>query len=412
MVRFSVSPGWEEVYKIEVEVSGQPIEDLDNTGGGARICEGWIEIWPGLGNPNFLHGYNRPSRPGFYNAVHPQATRPLGITAGDGPNAGPASGVIKIYWSQALQGGERGNGINRVRMFARWPNAKPGAAIRALLEKANNAYLLEGFDREDMEFDGLADVGLYMDSPEPIFGWIERIQAANVIGGQLMLVNDTLRFRLDNPNRVRKLDIPHTDALNHEWLSVQLADDFVHSGWEFVYKKAWDGPEGEGRVVGTNYRNPTADILHGLDLTARFVRPDGPDGPLREYFNLDALKRRVAVIRDMIAGVRHRVTGLEVPMTGDYLELLLFDVVGYLPRALQGGDGTAIDWIVYEKKTNLDRETVTLTLVERATSENWHYPRPGGDTFLVRQVLDVGLDKIVRHGDIDETIRRSERPGG
>jgi len=409
---FQFPPGWTEVYKIEVSVSGQPVNEKDT--------EGWIEIWPGLGNPNFggirrergdieggdddeeedkIGGYQRehpfdlenPSNPAYppfgpYDPNNPRDTR---------PQIDPDSGIVRVWWSQALKGGEFGNKLNSVRMFAKWPNSQPEKAFRFLLEKAGGD-LLEGFEGE---FEGLAPVGLYMGESRPIFEWIEKLQAANTIGGQLMLSDGSLHFRQENPNRARLFSIPRADVLNHETLPVSLAGDFMHSGWELSYKKAWGSDSEEGRMAYPNYRNPTAGILTGLDLTARFSyeqtekpeRPEKDEPPYTiEYFDVAAIRKRSRIISDMTAGVRHRITGLELPMARAYLELLVYDVVGYVPRALEDTGRAMIDWIVYEKKMDLKNETVALTLVERVTTRHWEHPPPpskmGGAAETLRRI--------------------------
>jgi len=342
---FQFPPGWTELYRIDVRMS-------ENT---------WVEIWPGLGNPHILEGA------GAYRPAHPAETAPA-IDA--------ETGIVQIWWSQALQGGRFGNNPNNARIFAKWPHASMEGAIRELLGIASPDFLLPGFGGE---FGGLADMGLFMDSAEPIFTWIEKLQASNIIGGQLIHLNDALRFRLENPNRARTLTLAQTDVLNHEDISVVLADEFMYSGWEIAYRKshADTGEDGEGRLIGTNRRYPTAGIYNGEDATAAFAR--NPDDPRDQFFDTRHLARRVRILRDLVQTFRHKIAGLTLPLDFRFMGLLVYDVIGYLPKTLEEAGMPMPDWLIYEKKVDPGAETITLTLIERVRTANWHH-----EPFLVR----------------------------
>jgi hypothetical protein len=332
---FQFPPGWTTIYKVEVK--------QDDT---------WTEIYPGLGNPFFTEYY--------------QASNPYPI------DADSSTGKIKVYYAQALQDGEYGNDPNEIRMYGKWPNSAMEQAIKFLLSATNDETLVSGFTGE---FSNLAEIGLYLDSSEPIFTWIEKLQTANILGGQLMLIDDLLHYRLENPNRQKKLDIPATDVINHETLSVTIAEDFIYSGWDITWKKAWSGDEKEdGHSVGVNYRYPTASVYNGNDLTVKFIY--SPENPAAQFFDTAALQQRIKIIRDTIASFRHKMVDVEVPMTHDYLELLIYDVIGYLPKTLENDAKSVYDWIIYEKKLNLKKETISLTLIERVKTDNWNEGNP------------------------------------
>jgi len=339
-------------FKIEVRMNSNTLQQ----GIAGQLDGGWIEVWPGLGNPRLLDTDAR------YRPEHPAATR---------PRIDAAAGIVQIHFLHALKNSQHGNDPCEARMYARWPCEGTREAITRLLDLAGDYSLKAAFTGE---FDGLAPVGLFMDESRPAFEWIERLQAGNVIGGQLFLVNDALKFRQENPNRPTKLSVPDSDALNHETLGVEVAEDFMYSGWEISYVKCRaDGDE--GRLVGTNRRYPTAPILVAEDATA-FLERQTVGGRVTERFNVDGARRRERIIRDLTNTFRHRVNGLVLPMAREYLELLVFDVIEYLPRALAEQGHRPKEWTIYKIGKNVTDGTVTLDLVERAYSEGWRHPAP------------------------------------
>ena len=350
---FQFPPGFiidDPSFKIEVKATGTP------TVGELRPNDTWIEIFPGLGNPH----YNT-----FFQTPNPNP-----------PIMNSQTGIVSIHFTQALQGGQFGNAPNEIRMFARWPNQRMKDAIISLLKIAHEDLAIEVGEKSEFS-PHLADIGLYMDESKSIFEWIEKIQSGSTIGGQLMLVNDVLTFRLENPNRPKKirengkpLDILKFDALNHENLQVSIAEEFIYSGWDISYIKSWAQGD-RGHVVGVNQRYPTADVLKGEDLTARFIRT----GIMQSSFDLDSVRKRVNIINNLVRTFRHKITGLEVPMTFDYLELLIYDVVGYIPKVLEN-DNINYEWIVYNKKINLRDETILLDLVQRVRTDFWNNGNP------------------------------------
>jgi len=240
--------------KIEVKMNG----NNPAPGNPAVFDDTWVEVFPGLGNPRLTDNGGDGSL--FeYRSVNPLLPR---------TQIDPASGLVHMHFLQALKGGRHGNDPNEVRMFARWPNANPFNAIQRLLRLTGNETVYSEFLGE---FNGLADVGLYMDESRSMFEWIEQLQSANTIGGQLFLINDRLFFRQENPNRNAVLTIPVTDVINHEELSVGVAEEFMYSGWDIAWRKS-HADSSEGRIVGSNIRYPTAPILNGNDATANYYR--------------------------------------------------------------------------------------------------------------------------------------------
>ena len=322
----------------------------------------WTEVYPGLGNPFFTDIYNNnlpQNRQILINGIY---YTPIEFNSD--------TGVVKLIYLQALEDGEYGNNPNEIRMYAKWTNATMNEAMRFLLTASGNTSLLSGFSGE---FTGLAEIGIYLDKAEPIFTWVEKLQAANILNGQLMLINDALNFRLENPNRVFKLEVPSTDVKNHENLSVAIAEDFMYSGWEIVWKKAWtNDDEGDGKSIGVNYRYPIATIYKNTDLTVKYER----QSPTQQIFNTSTLQQRINIIKDLISTFRHRIIGLELPLYFDYLELIIYDVIRYMPKALENSGRPYYEWIIYDKKINLEKETIALTLVERIISNNWNNGNP------------------------------------
>jgi hypothetical protein len=327
---FQFPPGWTNLYKVEVKQG-----------------DTWTEIYPGLGNPFFKEQYT--------------VSNPYPI------NANALTGIVKVDYRQALQDGEYGNDPNEIRMYAKWGNSTTRQALEFLLSVSNDETLVSGFTGE---FDNLAEIGLYMNSAESIFTWIEKLQAANILGGQLMLVDDLLYYRLENPNRQKKFDIPVTDVINHETLSVTIAENFMYSGWDITWKKAWsDNSDDSGHAVGVNYRYPTAPIYNGDDLTVKFIYPQ--ENPAAQFFDTSTLQQRIKIMQGMVSSFRHKIADVEIPMTPDYLELLIYDVIGYLPKTLENNSRAVYDWMIYEKKLNFKKETISLTLVERIAPDNF-----------------------------------------
>jgi hypothetical protein len=341
----------------------------------------WTEIYPGLGNPQIQDGNAK------YNPRNPVI--PTKIPTGRDSNneiitkteykepviLDSTTGKVRVHFMQALPNGEYGSDPLELRMYAEWPNKSMKDAITALLGYTGDPSILNGFSGE---FAGLGDVGLYMNDSDSIFTWVEKLQSANVIGGQLMLVNDVLKFRLENPNRnIKKrkdgsdLAISATDALNHEVLPIKIADDFMYSGYEVEWTKAVAGEE-IGKIVGINPIYPTAPIYNGIDSTAKYVRVlDKNDNPRNSYFNIEKTQQRINIINDLIKRFRHKIVGLEVPMTPDYMELLVFDVIEYLPKTLEETN-KKYEWIIYEKKYDLKQETILLALIERVKTQAWN----------------------------------------
>ena len=350
---FQFPPGFiiDDNFKIEVKASGTPtVEEL-------RPTDTWIEIYPGLGNPHYNQGYK---------AKNPHL---------DHSHIDSQTGIVSVYFRQALANGQYGNNPNEIRMFARWPNQRMRDAIAALLGLANEQLEHDLRYVSQSEFpDQLADIGLYMNESKSIFEWIERIQSGNIIGGQLMLVNDVLTYRLENPNRLKKrrrnnepMDIPRQDVLNHEDLGVSMADEFIYSGFDVSYIKTWNN-DGRGHIIGVNQRYPNAETFIGEDLTARFIRRN-------HSFDVSTVRQRANIIDNLIRTFRHKITGLELPMTFDYLDLLVYDVVGYTPKVLEN-TGQEYEWIIYSKKINLRNETIALDLVQRVRTDFWNNGNP------------------------------------
>ena len=354
---FRFPPGWEELYKIEV-LNG----------------DRWTEVYPGRGSPAI--------KDGAAQYITPNPDHPVIIEYIDGI----PTGKVSIYFLQVLNNIGSGStpvdaadwasGLKKVRMYARWPNSDLRDAINTLLNLADpSSSLSEGFNGE---FDGLAPIGIYMDSSEPLFNWIEKLQGSNILGGQLIVKNNNLYFRLENPNRAKVLDIPETDVINHETLSIENADEFWYSGWDITYKKSLidDIEKSEGHLVGNNPGGfATAQIYTSEDSTVclNYI----PGNPPEQSFNIQHLQKRANIISDMVKVPRHRIKNLQVPVYPYYLNLLLYDVVGYLPKVLKDDySNTLIDWMIYEKKLNMKRETISLTLVERKKSESWQFPPP------------------------------------
>jgi len=329
---FQFPPNWEELYKIEVKNG-----DI------------WSEIYPGLGNPFFedTTANNRYRNPNPYPPITTSST-----------------GIVQIYAMQVLEGGDWSGGVKEVRMYAKWKNSNPANAVKYILSLSDNdGILAENFQGE---FTGLAPTGIYMDKSESLFYWIEQLQASNIIGGQLLLRNNSLFFKLENPNRLKKFNIPVIDVINHEDLSVELANDFWLSGWDIVYKKSIAENE-EGHYVSNNVRYPTATIYNSTDTTVSFVYTS----PKQQNFNTQHLQTRTAILNDLISAFRHKINNIQLPFKDEYLELEFYDVVGYLPRALSDSVNEPIDWLVYDIKKSIKNETITISLIERVKSNNW-----------------------------------------
>jgi hypothetical protein len=109
-------------------------------------------------------------------------------------------------------------------------------------------------------------------------------------------------------------------------------------------------------------------------MTASFIYQQGQNPVQR--FEIESIKQRVNIIRDMVNYFRHKINGLKIPMTHDYLKLLLFDVIGYIPKVLEHSGVSFMDWIIYGIKINIRDETIELNLIERKTSVSWNNPPP------------------------------------
>jgi hypothetical protein len=75
----------------------------------------------------------------------------------------------------------------------------------------------------------------------------------------------------------------------------------------------------------------------------------------------------------MIQSSRHKITNLILPMTHDYLELLVYDVVSYLPKVLEDEGRLSIEWIIYDINKSIKGKNITLTLIERVKTQYWKW---------------------------------------
>jgi len=311
----------------------------------------WSEVFPGLGNP-------------FIQINDPVVNDRYVITNPEPVLMDSASGLVRIDVRQVLEGMNWLAGVKDVRMFAKWPASMPKDAIQFLLSKSDNqGELANNFNGE---FNNLAPIGLYMDESRSLFEWIEQVQSSNIIGGQLLLRNNNLFFKLENPNRARRLLIPDSDVINHENLSVELAKDFWFSGWEIFYNISLSGRE-QGSNIAINDRFPTASIFNGYDATVPLVYR----APTDQEYDTQFLQQRAMILRDLVFNKRYGIKNVQVPMHRQYLELEFYDIVGYIPRAINHRT-EPLDWLVYDIKKNLRSETITLTLVERKMTEFWN----------------------------------------
>ena len=363
-------PGWIGFpSKIEVKMDGNSVDGAVSNY--SREVSGWTEIFPGLGNPEIKDEY--------------QITNPL-LDAIYTIKASH-TGLLTIDYRQCLAKAKYGNDPLEVRMFAVWPKTSMKDAFIFLLSQVTNqAFDLSLADSNELAHNGLANIGLYMDSAESVFTWIEKLQAANIIGGQLSLVDNVLTYRLENPNRITKLVIPQTDALNHETLSVGIAEDFTYSGYDITWKKTHSGgSEDEGHEIWHNYRYPMASVLNAEDATAKYKRTEilteddqGAiiDAIISDSYDVATLNKRISILKDLLKTFRHKITGVKVPMTHKYLDLEIFDVIEYMPKVLENTEKPLYEWLIYQKKINIKEETITFDLVERVKTIYWNNGNP------------------------------------
>jgi hypothetical protein len=346
---FQFPIGWTKLLKIEAYMDGNVI--------GNKTATGWTEIYPGLGNPNLRNGT------GAYQTENKDSSGNWRVITDS------VTGLVKVNYLQALQNGEYGNTPNKLRMFAEWPNKNMKAAINFLMKLSKDETLVLS---NDSELNGLADIGLYLDKSDPIFNWIEQLQSCNKLSGQLALIDDVMKFRLENPNREKKLDISETDVLNHETLSVGLATDLLFSGYDITYKKSYsDNDTNDGHLIGENERYPTAEIYTGNDLTVNFIRDNDLEKRREQHYDTSSVQERANILNDLIKTFRHKIDGVEVPILQAYMNLFFYDVIGYIPKQLEN---TKIDyeWIVYNKKVNIQKETISFDLIERVKTKLWN----------------------------------------
>jgi hypothetical protein len=349
-----------KLHKIEIYISGNI--------SGNNTSTGWTEIYPGLGSPNGIarNENNILQLNGYFE------TNPYPVTID------MKHGLVYVNYRQALENGEYGNNPQKIRMFAEWPNTEIKDAINYLFKRAhamkNNT---EELQLDDMsETSGLKPIGLYLDKSDTIFNWIEQLQSSNILSGQLALIDDKIIFRLENPNREKKLDIPITDVLNHETLSVGLATNLLFSGYDITYKKSYsDNDTGDGHLIGENERYPTAEIYTGNDLTVNFIRDNNLEKRKEQYYDTSFVQIRANILNDLIKTFRHKIDSVEVPINLDYMELQFYDVVGYIPKQLKN-TGIKYEWMLYNKKINIQKKTISFDLIERVRTKLWNNGNP------------------------------------
>ena len=366
--QYRFPPGWKELYKIEIKTN-----------------DTWLEVYPGYGNPYFKPLI--PDDPQFpeYNPESPV------LNAKD---IDPAAGIVTVPALLALGIGDAGN-INygnapsKFRMYAKWPNSamhpvfeydegsqietiKEPGALKFLMDISGDNTLSSGLSGE---WEGLAEIGLYLNESKPIFEWIEKLQSGNIIGGQLMIVNDLFKFKIENPNRKRKLTIPMADVLNHADLEVASADELWFSGWSISYVKSL-ADDITGKIIGNSGFYPSAELFNGEDLTAKLVYPK--NSPAQQFFDTSKAQQKINIIRDTITAPRHKIESVTVAFSKEYLGLEIYDVVSYMPEALYDLGQEEFEWIVYDKKINIKQGTIALRLIERKKTAFWDH-----DPFIV-----------------------------
>lgn len=331
---YHIPPNWKSITKIEILM-----EDT------------WVEVYPGLGNPYDI----------TYTTRNPQPVKMF-----------PETGLFQVYSSQARGLNSNGSVINyanspqKCRVFCEYDKGTVRESIKFLLDLANTPELSDNFDGE---FDGLYYSNLYLNQSKSIFEWIETIQSGNIIGGQLLLQQDRIFFKLENPNRPRLLDIGKHEALNHEDLSVSIAKDFFYSGYDISYKKAYIGDNQDGHFSGVFGRNPQPDVYTGTDNTVRLVYRS----PTDQGYDTTYIQKRISILRDLATAQRHKVSGLRVPLTQKYMDIELYDVIGYIPFILEGTALPMMEWTVYGKTVLMGSEgnCIQLDLIERVTTTAW-----------------------------------------
>jgi hypothetical protein len=332
--------GWNELYKIEINTG-----EIEVNG---RKESGWVEIYPGLGNPFYAGDTD-----GGYIKTNP-------LLKSNYINR--AEGIVKVPYQQALEGGEYGNEPQEIRMYARYPNSTMLDILYTLLLVASDN-MPDKQIKLGFEGVGLLPMGLFMGESKDIYEWIETVQSANVIGGQLFTKNSDFMYKQENPNRDVKLTILESHVLNHHEARIEYAKDFAFSAIDLTYRMAWDESENAEAhyVVPGVSNNPADSNYESVDLTARYVRDF--TNPVNSTFDLTGIQRRVNILKELGAKKRNKIQ-IELPMNKTYLALNIYDVVKYRAYLLDED----MEWIIYEKTFNYQREIITLVMVQRVKS--------------------------------------------
>jgi len=148
------------------------------------------------------------------------------------------------------------------------------------------------------------------------------------------------------------------------------------------FNKSHDDSPEMGKLVGNTGRYPIADNYQGKDITVFYSRnvsgtmPNSNTAARAQaaFFNTDGVQMRIRILKELVRNIRHKIVGLILPFDSYYIDLEIYDVVRYIPNALEG-EGKMYEWIIYEKKVSVSNNNITLMLIEKMTTSEL----PGGN---------------------------------
>jgi len=235
----------------------------------------WTQVYPGLGIPGNAG----------YQSTNPQMPQ-LVLTDTRGNETGRIAlnnaallqddyplndGRVAIYWSQCMKRNESGSAIeyrngdaNPVKANGYFVNKNNASEIiRDIMDFYGNIpYVPSYYNLRKWEIEMAHTphiIGIFLETADDVWSWIEKIQNGVYMGVQLTIEGDKYSARVDHPNRAPSFNIHWTEILNKNELEPELSSEFY--GTTALINYSPDFNEGEYLSVFTDeFRFSILDI--------------------------------------------------------------------------------------------------------------------------------------------------------
>jgi len=199
----------------------------------------WTQVFPGLGVPgnDDFADINRGNRIRIITKDATGNDAPVDVTPDNRDALPPNDGRIQIWWSQAMRDNpghqyRRNGNANKVAMTGVFVNRNTaGEIVKDMmsyygeLPHDGSYFNVSEWEREMNQPNVNNQIGLVLDTPQEIFGWIEKIQNGAVLGFQLVVHKNLFSARVDNPNREETFDISWHEIANRDKLLLEMSGE-------------------------------------------------------------------------------------------------------------------------------------------------------------------------------------------